>query len=381
MLTYLAPWSEQLDGIASGMRGVLPKISERCRIQVVELRAYDGSPEYLNYLNRACREAELVHIEHNFAYFRGQGRGDHLNDVLQGVTAPLIISTNEVPRIKVRFPPDRRVVREGLQFLAARKTFRKADVVYSYTSYQRDSLKKIGVPGDRIRWVPHYIPDRPITDPDAASAWRKSVGMSSSDILLLTFGFINPRKKIDLALEALSKLPPNFKLVVGGGAALEADRIYVEQLKGLAEDLGVIDRLIITGYLSEELMALAMESADIVVFPPSESYSSGSLARAISFRKAIVSADTATTREILQTEECAVVFRPDDPVDFARVVRQVAKDNGLRENLQSAADRYARRYSVATRIDDYISVYKSLTNANVVSGSGLEVLAAQPSGG
>lgn len=85
----------------------------------------------------------------------------------------------------------------------------------------------------------------------------------------LLVGRLVPRKGFDLAVRALAQLPELELVIVGGPAEAELDAdAEAQRLLALARQLGVADRLVLTGGLPHEQMPPMYRSADVVLATP-----------------------------------------------------------------------------------------------------------------
>jgi glycosyltransferase involved in cell wall biosynthesis len=363
-----------MDGIAHGMRSVLPVLAERCEIKVGELVASDGSQAYIDHLREACAGADLIHVEHNHGYF-SRGRIKNIfSSVFRDTKVPIVLSINEVPEPTRLGWPSRSAIRRFIVARQMRNTLRHVQAVYTYSDYQARSLGSLGAPAASIINYPHYVPIPIDSDDKDGSNWRQQNGISSDARLMLVFGFISRRKRLELAIQALAKMPKNTMLVIGGSPVFESDRLYFESTMEMAESLGLKDRIIVTGYLPDSDLSSVMNAADLVLFPPSDAYSSGSLARAISFRRPILAASTHTVREIITAEPCMSTFEPNNASDLARVADGLLDSHESRIKLSDAANRYGDKYTIDARAHHYVETYRKLAGERAVSGHGMTVV-------
>jgi D-inositol-3-phosphate glycosyltransferase len=143
----------------------------------------------------------------------------------------------------------------------------RADGVVATCSDEAFELKGLGVPTSSISVVPcgvdleRFTPDGPV----AARTGR---------IRLMSIGRLVPRKGMGHAIEALARLVADgcdAELVIVGGSgsgdALAADPEY-QRLHGVAEGLGVADRVVFAGQLSQTEMPAMLRSADVVICAP-----------------------------------------------------------------------------------------------------------------
>ncbi len=144
-----------------------------------------------------------------------------------------------------------------------------------------------GHPLPEIRCVPMPMP---VPDPPsrrAAAAWRQQLGVPSSAVLLGSFGFQTPIKRTDVLLRALAEPGmADVHAVVAGEVAPQLD------LATLIRDLGVQDRVTVTGFLDEATFPVAIAGCDLCLNLryPSAGETSASLLRILALgRPAVVS--------------------------------------------------------------------------------------------
>ena len=141
----------------------------------------------------------------------------------------------------------------------------EADVVVATCTDEVSELGRMGVPTDHVRVVPcgvdtaHFTPSGP--GPDALPHTGRP--------RLLVVGRLVERKGFDLAVRALVDLPGVELVVVGGPPAEQlADDPEARRLRSLAAELGVDDRLVLTGQLPHADLPAFYRSADVVLAVP-----------------------------------------------------------------------------------------------------------------
>jgi glycosyltransferase involved in cell wall biosynthesis len=92
---------------------------------------------------------------------------------------------------------------------------------------------------------------------------RVELGFDNLDKIILFVGKLTERKNPDLLIEALAKLPPEYKLFMIGRGSPE----YEADLKLLISKLGVKKRVIMSGYNPYPHMPVAYQISDLLVLP------------------------------------------------------------------------------------------------------------------
>ena len=142
----------------------------------------------------------------------------------------------------------------------------EVDAVIATCRDEVEELAAMGVRTAHLHVVPcgvdtaHFSPSGPAWDHGLPGGRRAR---------LLAVGRLVERKGFDLAVRALPHLPDAELVVVGGPPVerLEADP-EARRLRALAEELGVGDRLVLTGQRPHEAMPAIYRSADVVLAVP-----------------------------------------------------------------------------------------------------------------
>ena len=143
---------------------------------------------------------------------------------------------------------------------------READAVIATCRDEVEELADMGVRTAHVHVVPcgvdtaHFSPSGPAWDHGLPRGRRAR---------LLAVGRLVERKGFDLAVRALPDLPDAELVVVGGPPVerLDADP-EARRLRALAEELGVGDRLLLTGQRPHEAMPAIYRSAAVVLAVP-----------------------------------------------------------------------------------------------------------------
>ncbi len=104
--------------------------------------------------------------------------------------------------------------------------------------------------------------------PIAKSEAREQLGLRDDDRILLFVGRIEPLKGVDILLGAAAQLEAEsdcFVLVVGGDSAARDGE--VANLRSLASELGISERVSFLGAVDHERLPLFYSAADVCVVP------------------------------------------------------------------------------------------------------------------
>jgi glycosyltransferase involved in cell wall biosynthesis/phosphoheptose isomerase len=147
-----------------------------------------------------------------------------------------------------------------------RRVAEEVDAVIATCRDEVEELARMGVSTDHVQVVPcgvdtaHFSPSGPTWEHGLPGGCRAR---------LLAVGRLVERKGFDLAVRALPELPEAELVIVGGPPADRLDDDpEARRLRDLAEELGVQDRLVLTGQRPHEAMPAIYRSADVVLAVP-----------------------------------------------------------------------------------------------------------------
>lgn len=212
----------------------------------------------------------------------------------------------------------RYVVQEIANTIATlRLAYRSARILVC-TNEEARRLRSLVRP-DRLTVIPHFVEER------SRSADRKSAkeALNLGDVRVLgVLGFIHRWKGYDLVVEALPHLPNDVVALFIGRPGLESQD-YVRRLRDRAVELGVADRLRITGYVEEEELDAYLAATDLALCPFREASASGSLATWIAAERPVVASDLPLFEEYNARVPGAIAtFAPFAPEVLAAQVKQ-----------------------------------------------------------
>lgn len=173
-----------------------------------------------------------------------------------------------------------------------------------------------------------------------AATVRAQLGIAPDDIMLFALQRLGPEKRVDVLVRAIAEMPElerRVRLVIGGQGS-EASRL-VE----LADDLGVSDRVTLTGYLGEEKYDYYAAS-DIFVFHSLFETFGQVLVEAMRAGKPIVSVRAGAIPEVVADGENGLLASAEDPADLAEKIALLVSDDVLRAGMGRASRERAERH-------------------------------------
>jgi glycosyltransferase involved in cell wall biosynthesis len=234
-----------------------------------------------------------------------------------------------------------------LQRREARVWARAAGYVTITRALADELTTRLG-PRPRVFVIPDGAPDALAQrTPDPLPAGSPVVGYA---------GHLYPWKGVDTLVRAIARTKGMRALIVGGHPG-ESDRARVEQL---ARELGVDERVTITGHVPPADVARHLAAASILALPNASSAISArytsplKLFEYLALGRPIVASDLPAIREVLGPD-VAMLVPADDPSAWAGAFSALSADPARAASLAAAARRLAPDYTWsmrASRIED-----------------------------
>jgi glycosyltransferase involved in cell wall biosynthesis len=196
---------------------------------------------------------------------------------------------------------------------------------------------------ERVFVVPMGVPE-PLPAADAGTAFRDRYVLHGKRVLTL-FGYVTPNKGYAMVLDNLATLPPDVVFVIAGGARRPIEEPCVADVKRHIAKAGVQDRVIVTGYLSDEDVAAAMQATDLALVPHTQATNSYSVTLPVSHGRPTLASDLACFREMASRGDCLELFETGDKSDFRRKLLALLDDPARRRQLAANAAQYARQFT------------------------------------
>jgi glycosyltransferase involved in cell wall biosynthesis len=241
---------------------------------------------------------------------------------------------------------------------------RTADAVLADTSEERSSLGRLGLPQASVKVVPpgldtaRFAPAGPVAE-RGHRARLLTVWAPGEDAERTTTGHTG----LATAVRALADVP-GAELVIAGGPAQGAlaGTTEYQAVTLLARRLGVQDRLIYTGELSQDEMPPLMRSADLLVhLVPNPAFSMVPAEAMACGTPVIASAASGAHRDAVIPGNTGFLVPPGDHSVLARRIRQLLGSRVLLEGYGIAAANRARsRYAWERIAEETLAVYEAL---------------------
>ncbi|HYM38793.1 MAG TPA: glycosyltransferase family 4 protein [Thermoplasmata archaeon] len=196
------------------------------------------------------------------------------------------------------------------------------------------------------------------------SAVRARLKIPPGRPIVLLVGRIVPHKGVEHFIEAARYLSGVQLLVAGEGSSLES-------MERLARSLGVKDRILFLGRVSQENLPKVYAVCDVFVLPSvSRLEAFGIVAlEAMATGKAVVVADIPGVREVIEDGKEGLLADPVNPQDLAEKIRRLIENPTLRAEMgRRAREKVLARFTTETVADQILQVYADVRAPRTSTG-------------
>jgi glycosyltransferase involved in cell wall biosynthesis len=257
-----------------------------------------------------------------------------------------ILSTDHFSRALIRF-----------LILVSRYT---ADHVVVNSNASLEFWQRCGGRQSRVSIIYPAAPEAPAGPiPDAAGIERYRREFSPQGRALIgVFGRISRWKGQDVFLRALAELPNVNGVIVG--AAYFGDEDFERELKKLARELGVEQRVVFAGHLNDVMTA--MRACDVVAHCSTSPEPFGQvIVQSMLAGTPVVASDGGGAREIVAHDETGQLTPLQDHHALAAAIQRYLDDPQWSQQLAQAAERRARKnFSLSAMTSRFAEILDTL---------------------
>jgi glycosyltransferase involved in cell wall biosynthesis len=200
-------------------------------------------------------------------------------------------------------------------------------------------------------------------DPEAGSAVRRELGLSTSAPIIGMVARISPQKDLltlgRAAARVLDAHPEARFVVVGSVAAEEAHQRHFEQVRKELTRLGVIDSFVFTGFRSDVMRVMMAFDAFVL-----STHTEGLplvLLEAMSIGLPVIATAVNGIPEIIRRDEVGSLFAPSDDAALARHILRVIDDPARGRAMGTQGREFVRHeFSQATFAENLVDMYDEL---------------------
>ncbi|MBL8226609.1 MAG: glycosyltransferase family 4 protein [Chromatiales bacterium] len=244
---------------------------------------------------------------------------------------PMLLEVN-APLLQERAKHSGGIALQQLASWSERYVWNAAAYCLPVTRVLADMVQATGVPDERLKVIPNGIDFSRFDGAPGREEAKARRGLQGR--LVLGFvGFIRDWHGLERVLQYVAAHPEQNAsvLLVGDGPARS-------DLEALAAQLGITDRVQVTGIVQRDEVAQWLAAFDIALQPDVTAYASPlKLFEYMYCGLPVIAPDTPNIREILANGGNGLLFDRGKPGDFERAMAELVADGTLRERLGAAA--------------------------------------------
>ena len=232
--------------------------------------------------------------------------------------------------------------------------YNRCDTVISPTHSLADELKAHGLTKP-CKIVQNAIDTETFRPPDTEEIKRqlkKKTGISGASLVYM--GRVSYEKSIDQLLKVVALLVPQIPdvqlLVVGDGPERE-------KLEKLAQDLGIVERVLFKGFLFGQDLVHTLQAGDVFVTASKSENMPLAVLEAMACGLPVVTVTSLGLSEMVQDGANGYLLPPDDPERMAAEVMRLMKDNSLRRGFAVKSREISLNYSDDAVMSRFEAVY------------------------
>ncbi len=240
------------------------------------------------------------------------------------------------------------------------KGFAANQRVVAVSEAVRDGLLEHGLPAPAVVRVHNGVPAKAETTQEQRLQARQALGLDEDRLIVAMVGRMVEHKGHDLLLQALAKLGSD-------GADIDIclvgddEGAWATALRQLADTLGLSSRLHMLGYRKD--VEPVLRAADALVQPSRSEALSLSLLEAMAVGLPVVAARVGGMPEVIRHGDNGLLFASEQVDELADRLATL-RSPLLRRRLGRRAHLTQRqRFSVATMVDETVSLYREVAGA------------------
>lgn len=346
-------------GIAAYTRALVEGFADIPDTEILVVPIEEGKQSLDHY--RAQAEilngagVDVIHIQHEHSFWGGvMPRASAFWEMRYLLKKPVVLTAHTTTALAdlLKLKSERRphkwlakqllVRNQGYRDSVETAPFTTAVTIVHTTAARNELIARGAKPG-YVTIVPTGVP-APLPAPTGGQAFRERYGLHNRRILTI-FGYVTPNKGYELTLGILAELPEDVTLVIAGGARNESEAPYESSVLQAIERSGQKQRVILTGYLSDEDVAEAMEAADIALVPHTYATGSYSVTLPLSHGRVVFASDLDCFQEISTRVDCVELFKAGDAADYKGKLLALLNSQERQVKLATNARKYATRYA------------------------------------
>lgn len=306
-------------------------------------------------LRASLREkTDIIHA-HSYGYFQTNA-GAFVKKIRD---LPLVITPHFHPEWSMWGGKKRKKLRNIYDKLFARSVLEATDIVICHSENEKGLMAGQHVPSDKIRIIPAGVDFNRFSVKPSPERFKENFGIS--DKIVLFVGRLASNKGLSLLLDAALQVISQFNDVTF--VLIGEDEGERKMLEKRAEKLGIQEKIIFTGHITDDELLLSAYSACEVFVLPSEYEAFGLvLLEAMSCEKPCIATNVGGMPEVVENGRTGLLVEYGKPDVLANAIIQLLGDGEQRRDMGRAGrERVIENFTWPKIVDKIEEVYKELS--------------------
>lgn len=187
-------------------------------------------------------------------------------------------------------------------------------------------------------------------------ALRQRFRLPADRPLILSVNRLSPEKRIDVLIEAVSKMREPVHLAIASSGPAESD------LRARVDALQMRERVSFLGFVSESDLLPLYRLADIFGIASEADLQSLTTMNALACGLPVVAADAYALPELVHHEENGFLFKPGDSAAMAGYLDLLAADASLRQRMSQRSLEIIAPHDRGKVLEEWETLYRRLAN-------------------
>lgn len=178
--------------------------------------------------------------------------------------------------------------------------------------------------------------------------------------VILYIGRLDKEKKVNILIEALQyikKSQPFHVLIEGKGQQME-------NLKNLAQKLGLQNKISFMGYIEEKELSTLYSLATVFVMPSTAELQSLVTMEAMALGLPVIGAQAGALPYLIKPDKNGFLFEPDNPADLGQKLQQLLENPHLQKQMGKESLELIKEHDINNIIEKMESLYTKIINEN-----------------
>ena len=277
-----------------------------------------GSLRYgLWFVFKALYKMKKLHNKEKIDIIHGHS-GYPVLGLITGIAGKVL----RIPSFHTIYSP---VQTSGYRMLLNRFYLSLIEVVISLSKNTKTSLRKIGIPNEKIKIIPPAINVFLFNPSLSGEKAKKTLNLESNHPLLLYVGDLTKTRGLHVLIEALSIVVeqfPSTKLLMAVNMPIEKYERERLEIKEKISSLGLNDTVIPLGIVNN--MPQIMADSDIFIAPYTDIEGIAdypvSILEAMAVGKPVIASEVGGIPEIIAHQKNGLLIRPNDSIELSNAI-------------------------------------------------------------